>query len=565
MNVKTVSEIELIHDSGLLDPEVFLWFAKKRDIPVGDLLEESILEDRRKWWLPMSALFDGGYYLSKNDDVTKSGMNPLLHYLQHGYLEGRNPSPMVDIRFILQQLSQQAPVEGDDLAAASRAILSKYAGLRDLLAQTGCDPCPFFSNRYYLEANEGLAMEEGRIPLEDYFRRRGRAPEQASFLECTSLASFNYYMTKYPDLLLAGVIPLRHLLLHGLGEGRKFNKVETVSADFLNNSAVLFADKRMETLAGLLECTDTHMHLPGPFWPTPYAQRSIPALAHVAKRERRAAFIGVVFYRNTDEEVRRLRASIEHEIQNADGYEIEFQYVANDGDVERYRRLLGEHVVALPNSENIGFGRAHNLLMDECFGRDRLYIGANPDGYFVPGCIKALVDFDDYFEGSALIEASAMPIDHPKWHDPLTFDTQWVSGACFALSRGVWEKVKGFDEKIHLYCEDVDLSWRVRLAGGKLKVCPVARYMHDVTPRFYKEEGESVVTSRRRSMLQGAYYLARKWGAKEKAESCLASLSRELQPSQLAALIEPDMTMDPALVGHIADFSHDRFAPSRFW
>lgn len=564
MNPKKASGIEAIHDSGLLDPKVFVPASKRadaKDVP----LEVAYLEDRNNWKRQTSALFDGGYYLSRNRDVRKAGINPLLHYIRHGYFEGRNPSPMVDIRYIMQQLVQEdASLHDSDMAVASRTILSRYDGLRSLLLQTGCDPSFFFSNTYYRAANEGLVVES-EIPLEDYVRRGGRASGRNAYLESTPLASFNYYMAKYPDLAAARVIPLRHLLMHGLGEGRRFNTVETVSADFLHNSAVLFADERMATLAGILESTDGKTHLPGPFWPTPYTHRSIPALSHVAGEERRSAFVGIVLFRNSDADVRRLQESIEHEIRNTAGYDIEFKYVANDGDVDRYRKIVGDRIVDSPNSENIGFGRAHNLLMKECFGRDRLYIGANPDGYFVPGCIKALVDFNEYFEGHALIEASAMPIDHPKWHDPITLDTQWVSGACFAMSRRIWDKVKGFDERIHLYCEDVDLSWRVRLSGGKLKVCPTARYMHDVTPRFYRQEDDSTTMDRRRSMLKGAYYLARKWGAKDKADSYLARLSQELGPCQLAALVEPDVELDPAAVGHIADFNHDRFAPSRFW
>ncbi len=564
MDLRKASGIEAIHDSGLLDPQVFVPAVKRVD--AADVLLESVyLDDRQNWRRPTSALFDGGYYLSRNRDVREAGINPLLHYIRHGYLEGRNPSPLVDIRYILQQLAREDPsLHDSDMAVAGRAILARYRGLRELLVQTGCDPSLFFSNDHYRAANEGLVVES-EIPLEDYVRRRGRAPGRKAFLECTPLASFNFYMAKHPDLVAAGVIPLRHLLLHGLGEGRTFNVVETVSVDFLRNSAVLFADERMATLSGLLESTDGKTHLPGPFWPTPYTQRSIPALAHVAREECRAAFVGIVLFRNSDAEVRRLQESIEREIENTDGYDIEFKYMANDGEIERYRRIVGDRIVASPNSENVGFGRAHNLLMEECFTRDRLYIGANPDGYFVPGCIKALVDFNEYFEGHALIEASAMPIDHPKWHDPLTLDTQWVSGACFGMSRRIWDKVKGFDEKIHLYCEDVDLSWRVRLSGGKLKVCPTARYMHDVTPRFYKREDEVAAADRRKSMLKGAYYLARKWGAKKKADAYLARLSQELEPSQLAGLVEPDVELDPAVVGRIADFDHERFAPSRFW
>jgi|GEM_PF-1360790 len=38
-------------------------------------------------------LFNVGYYLKNSDDILQSGQDPLLHYLYHGYKEGRKPNP----------------------------------------------------------------------------------------------------------------------------------------------------------------------------------------------------------------------------------------------------------------------------------------------------------------------------------------------------------------------------------------------------------------------------------------------------------------------------------------
>src|SRR5262249_18334750 len=45
--------------------------------------QEPIVRDR----------FDREYYLATNPDVKKSGMDPVVHYLVHGWREGRNPTP----------------------------------------------------------------------------------------------------------------------------------------------------------------------------------------------------------------------------------------------------------------------------------------------------------------------------------------------------------------------------------------------------------------------------------------------------------------------------------------
>jgi N-acetylglucosaminyl-diphospho-decaprenol L-rhamnosyltransferase len=46
--------------------------------------------------------------------------------------------------------------------------------------------------------------------------------------------------------------------------------------------------------------------------------------------------------------------------------------------------------------------------------------------------------------------------------------TEWVNAACLVMPQGVWRSLNGFNEAYFMYCEDVDLCLRARLAGYPL-------------------------------------------------------------------------------------------------
>jgi len=55
----------------------------------------------------------------------------------------------------------------------------------------------------------------------------------------------------------------------------------------------------------------------------------------------------------------------------------------------------------------------------------------------------------------------------------------FASGAALVVRREAWERVEGFDERYFMYCEDLDLSLRLRLAGYETGVAPRAQVEHD--------------------------------------------------------------------------------------
>jgi N-acetylglucosaminyl-diphospho-decaprenol L-rhamnosyltransferase len=58
-------------------------------------------------------------------------------------------------------------------------------------------------------------------------------------------------------------------------------------------------------------------------------------------------------------------------------------------------------------------------------------------------------------------------------------EADWVSGAFFLVWRQAFDDVGGFDERYFMYVEDVDLCWRLRRAGWRVRYEPSAAVVHE--------------------------------------------------------------------------------------
>ena len=143
---------------------------------------------------------------------------------------------------------------------------------------------------------------------------------------------------------------------------------------------------------------------------------------------------------------------------------------------EKMQGQLGGFQV-IESKENLGFGRGNNLGFSK--GNSDLVCFFNMDTEVLPDTLTELANAVQHSdEDVALWELRQFPYEHPKLYDAVTMEGLWSSGAAFAMRREVYQKLGGFDEKIFMYAEDVDLSWRLRSFGYKIHYVPRAVIMH---------------------------------------------------------------------------------------
>ena len=74
-------------------------------------------------------------------------------------------------------------------------------------------------------------------------------------------------------------------------------------------------------------------------------------------------------------------------------------------------------------------------------------------------------------------------------------ELDWVSGACLAIRRRDFEEIGGFNERWFMYCEDMELSFRIGNLGKRVGIFPQSTGQHLGGSSDGREENLSVVNT----------------------------------------------------------------------
>jgi GT2 family glycosyltransferase len=218
--------------------------------------------------------------------------------------------------------------------------------------------------------------------------------------------------------------------------------------------------------------------------------------------------------------------------------------------------------------QNLGSANGHNTLLEDSF-EDHVVI-MNPDVLLAP---NALIELARPMKTGevGMVEARQLPIEHPKDYDVRTGETCWATTACALIPREVFERVGKFDnDTFFLYCDDVDFSWRVRLAGYRVIYQPFATVFHD--KRLSNDGGWLPSAAEKYYSAEAALLLPYKWSradisrqlAKEFESSNLDYLRKaaaEFRTRELKGTLPAQLDSEHAIAKFVGNmYANHRFA-----
>jgi N-acetylglucosaminyl-diphospho-decaprenol L-rhamnosyltransferase len=158
-------------------------------------------------------------------------------------------------------------------------------------------------------------------------------------------------------------------------------------------------------------------------------------------------------------------------------------------------------------SHNLGFAKACNLGARSARGKYLMFL--NPDTAFRNDVARQLTAFMLKQRNAAVVGPLILDADGKvtptcrnlptvfrifldatgldkrigayklvRFSHATTREVQQIIGACFFISRIIFEALQGFDERFFIYFEEVDLCKRVLDEGYQVWFCPEARLIH---------------------------------------------------------------------------------------
>jgi GT2 family glycosyltransferase len=218
--------------------------------------------------------------------------------------------------------------------------------------------------------------------------------------------------------------------------------------------------------------------------------------------------------------------------------------VADNGDGEGCSSLLRERfpqVTRVGFGRNLGFGNALNraireagegpivLLNDDAVAEPELIenlLAGSARAEMVAAVLLSERDTSKIDSAGVVVDQTLMAFDYLCGEQVGALegapDPMGPTGGAALYDRDAFEAVGGFDERIFLYYEDVDLALRMRAEGARCALSPQARAIHGYSMTLGARSARKYA---RTGWSRG--YLLRRYGVTSSASRALQALARE--------------------------------------
>lgn len=190
-------------------------------------------------------------------------------------------------------------------------------------------------------------------------------------------------------------------------------------------------------------------------------------------------------------------------------------YLIDNSPTDQLKNVfVSDEITYIHNKKNIGFGKAHNQVINDLIKGSKYHLILNPDTYFSQDVLPILIERITQNENIGLIAPKILYPNgnfqnsirkFPKIHDFLLrrisflsklFKNEYKKGnyldisisnpmfveavsGCFQLFKtSVFVKINGFDPRYFMYMEDIDICRKVRHEGYKVLYDPNAIVYH---------------------------------------------------------------------------------------
>ena len=215
----------------------------------------------------------------------------------------------------------------------------------------------------------------------------------------------------------------------------------------------------------------------------------------------------VILNWNTKNYLQEFLPSLVSSTEGLDAEVIVADNASTDGSLEMLSREFPA-IRQIPLDRNYGFTGGYNRALAQV--EAEYFVLINSDVEVPSGWLKPLVDWMDAhpkcgacgpklldwakrdtfeYAGAAggLLDRYGYPFcrgralqvvekDHGQYDAPT--NVFWVSGACLMVRSRLWKRLGGLDDRFFAHMEEIDLCWRLQLAGQTVTVVPESFVYH---------------------------------------------------------------------------------------